>query len=70
MGELVKLAEDAARKRKPTFAGDENHLFFKVGERLLITRKLTGNFPDYERVLPKDHTLIAKAAEGRNSRSY
>ena len=25
-----------------------------------MTRKLTGNFPDYERVLPKDHTLTAK----------
>ena len=60
MGELVKLAEDAAEGAKAAFAGDENHLFFKVGDRLLLTRKLTGNFPDYERVLPKDHTLIAK----------
>jgi hypothetical protein len=41
------------------FAGDDNHLFFQVGHRLLITRKLTGNFPDYERVLPKDRTLTA-----------
>ena len=36
------------------FSGDENHLFFKLGDRLLLSRKLTGNFPDYERVLPKD----------------
>jgi DNA polymerase-3 subunit beta len=41
-------------------AGDDNHLFFQVGHRLLITRKLTGNFPDYERVLPKDHQYTAK----------
>jgi len=27
---------------------------------LLITRKLTGNFPDYVRVLPQDNTHIAK----------
>ncbi len=60
MGELVKLAEDAQPEAKAAFAGDENHLFFKVGERLLITRKLTGNFPDYERVLPKDHTLVVR----------
>ena len=60
MGELVKLAEDAVPEAKAAFAGDDNHLFFRVGERLLITRKLTGNFPDYERVLPKDHTLIAR----------
>jgi DNA polymerase III subunit beta len=37
------------------FSGDENHLFFQFGERLLLSRKLTGNFPDFERVLPKDH---------------
>jgi len=57
MAELVKLADEA--DGKAIFAGDDNHLFFQVGERLLITRKLTGNFPDYERVLPKDHALVA-----------
>jgi len=60
MAELVKLSEDAAPDAKAVFAGDENHLFFQIGHRLLITRKLTGNFPDYERVLPKDHALIAR----------
>jgi len=60
MAELTKLADGAAADSKATFSGDDNHLFFQVGHRLLITRKLTGNFPDYERVLPKDHTLIAR----------
>jgi len=60
MAELIKLADDAAPETKVIFAGDENHLFFQVGHRLLITRKLTGNFPDYERVLPKDHSLMAR----------
>ncbi len=36
------------------FSGDDNHLFFQLGDRLLLSRKLTGNFPDFERVLPKD----------------
>jgi len=31
----------------------ENHLFFKVGDRLLISRKIDGQFPAYERVIPK-----------------
>jgi DNA polymerase-3 subunit beta len=31
----------------------ENHLFFQVGERLLISRKIDGQFPAYERVIPK-----------------
>jgi len=60
MGEIVKLAEESPIDVKVVFAGDDNHLFFRFGERLLITRKLTGNFPDYERVLPKDNTNIAK----------
>ena len=59
LAELVKLAEDAGPEGKAVFSDDENHLFFHVGHRLLMTRKLTGNFPDFERVLPKDHSLTA-----------
>jgi len=60
MAELVKLADDAGPEGVTLFAGDDNHLYFQVGHRLLITRKLTGNFPDYERVLPKDHAVAAR----------
>ena len=31
----------------------ENHLFFQVGDRLLISRMIDGQFPAYERVIPK-----------------
>lgn len=54
MAEIVKLAQETGPEGKVVLSADENHLFFYVGERLLISRKLTGNFPDYERVLPKD----------------
>ena len=56
MAELLKLATEGGDSMLIEFATDENHLFFRCGERLLITRKLTGQFPDFERVLPKDHT--------------
>ncbi|MCC7173761.1 MAG: DNA polymerase III subunit beta [Bryobacterales bacterium] len=59
MAEISKLSDDAGPEGKAIFGGDDNHLFFQIGHRLLITRKLTGNFPDYERVLPKDHNLVA-----------
>jgi DNA polymerase III subunit beta len=36
-------------------ASGDNHLFFKVGRRLLASRTLTGQFPNYELVLPKDN---------------
>jgi len=55
MGEILKLVAELAPETPVKFAGDDNHLFFQFGERLLISRKLTGTFPDFERVLPKDH---------------
>jgi DNA polymerase-3 subunit beta len=54
MSEIQKLASDDPAK-KIEFSGNDNHLFFKIDKRLLLSRKLTGNFPDYERVLPKEH---------------
>ena len=38
------------------FADDEQTLFFRVGGRVLTSRKLTGQFPNYEAVLPRDNT--------------
>jgi DNA polymerase-3 subunit beta len=37
------------------FADDEQTLFFRVGGRVLTSRKLTGQFPNYEAVLPRDN---------------
>jgi DNA polymerase-3 subunit beta len=54
MTEILKLAQEAPPEAQVGFSGDDNHLFFQLGERLLISRKLTGNFPDYERVLPRE----------------
>lgn len=59
MAELQKLATEADSSAIVRFSGDENHLFFQLGDRLLLSRKLTGNFPDYERVLPKDQPNVA-----------
>jgi DNA polymerase-3 subunit beta len=38
------------------FAKDESTLFFRLGTRLLTSRQLTGQFPNYEAVLPKDNS--------------
>ncbi len=37
------------------FADDDSTLFFRVGGRVLTSRKLTGQFPNYEAVLPRDN---------------
>ena len=37
------------------FAKDESTLFFRIGERVLTSRQLTGQFPNFEAVLPRDN---------------
>lgn len=59
MSEIVRLAQESGAESLTAIANDDNHLYFQFGDRLLITRKLTGNFPDYERVLPRDNTHVA-----------
>ncbi len=44
---------------KIEFADDEHTLFFRVGHRTLSTRKLTGQFPNFEAVMPRDNTKFA-----------
>ena len=55
--ELVKISRDAAGD--VSFGEDPNHIYFEVDGRLLITRKLSGNFPNYEMVIPKDNDKTA-----------
>ena len=55
MGELNRLLPEADAAKPVQFSMDESHLFFSVGERLLISRKLTGQFPNYEAVLPREN---------------
>jgi DNA polymerase-3 subunit beta len=56
MDEVEKLASIAGSDALIDFAKDESHLFFQVGHRLLISRILTGQFPNYEAVLPRDNS--------------
>ncbi|MDQ3321077.1 MAG: DNA polymerase III subunit beta [Acidobacteriota bacterium] len=55
--ELTKIARDSSGE--VSFGEDENHIYFEVGGRLLITRKLSGSFPNYEMVIPKDNDKVA-----------
>ena len=46
-------------EEKVEFADDEHTLFFRVGHRTLSTRKLSGQFPNFEAVMPRDNTKFA-----------
>ena len=49
--ELGKLLSES--EGDITYEKGENHLFFEVGGRILISRMIDAQFPAYERVIPK-----------------
>ena len=55
---LLELQKITRGTEEISFGEDPNHIFFQTDGRLLITRKLNGNFPNYEMVLPKDNDKI------------
>jgi DNA polymerase III subunit beta len=59
LSELVRLCSES--NDAVEFGHDQNHLYFRLGKRLLISRTLSGQFPNYELVLPKEnnnHVMI------------
>ncbi|MGD0829564.1 MAG: DNA polymerase III subunit beta [Terracidiphilus sp.] len=56
--ELQQLLSNSDAE-KVEFADDEHTLFFRVGHRTLSTRKLSGQFPNFEAVMPRDNTKFA-----------
>src|SRR5918911_2009836 len=53
LAELTKLS--TSYEGEIGLGADENHIYFEVGPRLLISRTLTGQFPNYEMVMPKSN---------------
>ena len=51
LGELARLLSEGEGDIR--YERGENHLFFDVGGRMLISRMIDGQFPAYERVIPK-----------------
>ena len=58
LNEITRLVADAGEDSEFEFAQDESHLFFRIGSRLLVSRKLTGQFPNFEAVLPRDNSKV------------
>jgi DNA polymerase-3 subunit beta len=53
LAELTKLT--AGFDEDISLGMDENHIYFQIGTRLLISRMLYGQFPNYEMVMPKNN---------------
>jgi DNA polymerase-3 subunit beta len=56
VAELRSLIDD--RLDSVILGHTESHLFFKVGERILDSRKLEGQFPNYEKVIPSGNDKL------------
>jgi DNA polymerase-3 subunit beta len=59
--EVVRLAGD-----EPIVVGhlaDTNQIYFVVGETQIFSQLLSGNFPDYNKILPKEFTTEIKVAK-------
>jgi DNA polymerase-3 subunit beta len=57
LAELNKLT--TGYEGEISLGADENHIYFEAGPRLLISRTLTGQFPNYEMVMPKNNDKVA-----------
>lgn len=53
LAELTKLT--AGFDEDISLGMDDNHIYFDIGPRLLISRMLYGQFPNYEMVMPKNN---------------
>ena len=49
--ELLKILGD--EEQPVEFAQGENHLFFRLGERLLVSKRVDDQFPAYDKVIPE-----------------
>jgi DNA polymerase III subunit beta len=59
---LVEIQKLIGDKEVPVeFSRDENHLFFALGEKKLVSRILAGQFPNYEMVIPRDNDKTVSA---------
>jgi DNA polymerase-3 subunit beta len=56
---LRRLASAQEADSPIRVAKDESHLFFSAGDSDLIVRSISGQFPNYEAVLPKDNKITA-----------
>ncbi|MDT5122535.1 MAG: polymerase subunit beta [Acidobacteriota bacterium] len=63
LAELTKLT--ASAEGEISLGADENHIYFEIGPRLLISRMLSGQFPNWEMVMPKgsDKSVVFDSAQ-------
>jgi len=59
--ELIRFTSAAPADSTVEFSTDDNHVFFAIGDRVMTSRRLSGSFPDYARILPASFLGTATA---------
>lgn len=62
LDDLIRLCSEMEPDSEVAIADDGNTVFFSFGDCVLACRKLSGSFPEYERILPKQHKIRVEAA--------
>lgn len=57
LSELRKMVAEVEDDAEVKVGQEGNHIFFRLEPRTLITRKVEGTFPKYERVMPRDNNI-------------
>ena len=60
ISELTLLARSGDSGMR--FSEGENHLFFEFGHRLLVCAKLADRLPEYEHVIPRECSVLARTS--------
>jgi DNA polymerase-3 subunit beta len=58
--ELLKILGEG--QGEVAFAKGDNHLFFRIGERLLVSKRVDDQFPAYDKVLPQGNDKMITCA--------
>jgi len=58
--ELLKIIGD--EEQPVDFAQGDNHLFFRLGERLLVSKRVDDQFPAYDKVIPDGNDKMVTCA--------
>jgi len=58
LGAVRRLVEAQENDTPIKIAKDDSHLFFSAGDSIVITRLLSGQFPNYEAVLPQSNSFV------------
>lgn len=54
---LTVMLDDADDDAAVAMSLSGNHIFFAIGDRLLVSRTADGKFPQYQRIIPKPHDV-------------